>query len=160
MGSLKRNAAPRRRPATNPGDCSPKWLITAQNSCSAISAGRWRLALEKTITARGRCAPDAGQRSRVQLQGITHVVEADAMRQLGIGLAHDMTPRTECARLILSTRRPGQLRNRVLRNDIADLPQGVELGTCWLDLLFFHPCLVAGLHGRANTFFVKTVGWL
>jgi hypothetical protein len=48
----------------------------------------------------------------------------------------------------------------VLWNEIADLPQYVELRTCWLDLLFFHPCLVAGLHGRANTSFVKTVGWL
>src|SRR5712672_271915 len=56
MGSLKRNAAPRRRPATNPGDCSPKWLITAQNSCSAISAGRWRLALEKPLRL-GAVAP-------------------------------------------------------------------------------------------------------
>ena len=94
----------------------------------------------------------------MQLERITDVIETDAMRQLGVTLAHNMTPGPERARLILRTRLPSQFRNRVLRNEIADLPQDAELGTCWLDLLFFHPCLVAGLHGRANTFFVKTVG--
>jgi hypothetical protein len=45
--------------------------------------------------------------------------------------------------------------NRVLRNEIANLAQDVELGLCWFDFVFFHPCLVAGLHGQTNTFFSK-----
>src|SRR5258705_1941759 len=135
MGSLKRNAAPRRHPATNPRDCSPKWLITAQNSCSAISAGRWRLALEKPLRL-GAVAPRTLASGPEFSCRESHTsLRLDAMRQLGVGLAHDMTPGTERARLILSTRLPCQLRNRALRNDIADLPQDVELGTCWLDLL-------------------------
>jgi hypothetical protein len=48
----------------------------------------------------------------------------------------------------------------MLGNEVANLPQNVEMGACWLDWLFFHPCLVAGLHGRANTFFVKAGGRL
>ena len=51
------------------------------------------------------------QRSRVQLEGIAHVIEADAMGQLGIGLTHDMTPRLKGARLILRSRIPGDFRN-------------------------------------------------
>lgn len=114
----------------------------------------------EAVATRRRCPTDADQRSRVQLEGITCVIETDAMRQLGVRLAHDMTPGPERPRLILGPRLPGDIRNEVLWNEIADLPQYVELRTCWLDLLFFHPCLVAGLHGRANTSFVKTVGWL
>src|SRR6266478_6459554 len=56
MGTLNRNAAPRGRPATNPGDCCPKCSFTRQNSCSAISAGRSRLALESPLRL-GALAP-------------------------------------------------------------------------------------------------------
>ena len=34
------------------------------------------------------------------------------------------------------------------------------MGRLRFDFCFFHPCLVAGLQGQANTFFVKTVGRL
>ena len=71
-----------------------------------------------------------------------------------------MTPGSDAARHILCAGVPGNLRDGVRWNVIVYLPQDVELGPCWLDLLFFHPCLVAALYGRANTFFVKTVGWL
>jgi hypothetical protein len=45
-------------------------------------------------------------------------------------------------------------------NKIANLTQNVELGTDWLDALFLHPCLVAGLTPQANSLLQKTVGGL
>ena len=79
------------------------------------------------------------------------------MSQLRIALADDMTPGAEGTRLILSPGSSGYFRNGVLRNVIANLAQDVELGTCWFGL-FFHPCLVAGLQSRANTFFAQICG--
>jgi hypothetical protein len=38
----------------------------------------------------------------------------------------------------------------IWRYEIANVPQHVALGACWLDC--FYLCLAAGLHRRANTF--------
>jgi hypothetical protein len=155
--------AKRRTPAPSRDKPGRLFSQVAQHRPNEVFGHRRRslpVGMGKAVATGRRGPTEAGQRPRVQLEGITHVVETEAMGQLGIDLAHDMTPRREGARLVLGPRRPGDLRDATLRNDIADLPQNVELGTCWFDWFVFHPCLVAGRHGQANTFFAKTVGWL
>src|SRR5271169_6677648 len=56
MGILKRKAGPRRWPAAKPGVCSFKCSNTRQKSCSAILAGRSRLAWERPLRL-GAVAP-------------------------------------------------------------------------------------------------------
>jgi hypothetical protein len=46
------------------------------------------------------------------------------------------------------------------KNEVANLPQDVELGTGWFGLLFCHPCRVAGSNRQTNTFFRFSAGWV
>jgi hypothetical protein len=63
-----------------------------------------------------------------------------------------MAPRRERPGHILRSGLPGDFAYLMLWNEVANLAQDVELGSCWFDFVFFHPCLVAGSTGQANTF--------
>jgi len=80
----------------------------------------------------------------VQLQGITQVIQANAMGQFRIAQAHHMAPMGERARLILRPSGPRNFRDQVLGNKIANLSQDAELGAGWGYFEFIHPCRVAG----------------
>src|SRR5258706_13086117 len=82
------------------------------------------------------------------------------MSQLGVDQTDHVTPRFEGSRQILGPSNPRQGGHFVRRNKIANLLQNVQLRPCWVDFLFFHPCLVAGQQGQSNTFFSKPGGWL
>ena len=115
----------------------------------------------KSVAARGRRTAKARQRSRVQLQRITQVIESDAVgRQLRAAQAHHMAPGCERARLILRPGCPRNFGDQVLGNKIANLAEDAELGACWVERFIFHPCLVAGSKRRPNTFLTHTEGWL
>jgi hypothetical protein len=84
----------------------------------------------------------------VQPQRVTHVVEAEAVGDLGIEQADDVAPRAERAALIFHAGFARQTRHQMWRNEVANLPQERELAGGWLDCGFlFHalPC------GRAQT---------
>src|SRR5882672_4257327 len=66
-----------------------------------------------------------------------------------------MTPRGEGARLILNSSSSSDFRHFVLGNVIADLPQDVQLRSCWIDGFVFHPYLVAGLQRQSNIFLLS-----
>src|SRR2546425_7858791 len=53
MGILKRKAGPRLLPVAKPGDCCFKWSNCHQNSFSALSAGRSRLAWDNPLRLGG-----------------------------------------------------------------------------------------------------------
>ena len=58
---------------------------------------------------------------------------------------------------------PGSPRNfgdQMLGNKIANLAADAELGACWVERCFFHPCLVAGSKRRPNTFLLSLRGRL
>ena len=55
---------------------------------------------------------------------------------------------------------PGPPGRSAAKNEVANQPQEVELGTGWFRLLFFRPCRVGGSNGQTNTFFGFSVGWV
>jgi len=74
----------------------------------------------------GRGSPDAGQWTRLQAQGITNVVESDAMGELRVDQRHHMTPRTEGAGSFIHFCFTGNLGHQKLRNEVANLPQKIS----------------------------------
>jgi hypothetical protein len=70
-----------------------------------------------------------------------------------------MTPGTEGAGFFLNASSPCQLGDQEARNEVANLPQQVQLGGGWnVVVVFFHPCRVAGLHKTFQPFFKESYG--
>ena len=105
----------------------------------------------RKIVARGRRgATDAGQRSAMQPQGITYVIETDRMGELRVEQRDHMTPRTITPALSVDFGFTCELGNQELRNQIANLPQQIQFRNGWNDFVFFfYPCRVAG---RSDSF--------
>ena len=114
------------------------------------------------IIAAGRSrSSQARQRPRMQPEGITHVVESDAMGQLRIQQRDDMTPRAERPNFLLYARFPRQLRNQKVGNEVAYLPKQIQFRRSWnAFVFFFHPCRVAGLNRSFQLFLQIPMGWL
>jgi hypothetical protein len=84
----------------------------------------------------------------VKPQGVTHVVESEAVGELGIKQTDDMTPWTKGAGLIFHAGLAGQSRHQMRRNEVAKLAQQREFAAGWLVAsLIIHalPC------GKAQT---------
>ena len=76
------------------------------------------------VVAIGRRGPaQAGERPGMQTQRIAHIVETDAMGELGVDQGDHMTPGTEGARFVLDPGSPRQLGHQKVRNEVANLPQ-------------------------------------
>ena len=79
----------------------------------------------------------------MEAQGIGNVVETDAVGELGIEQADDMTPRAEGSRFGFTVRGPRQGRHQIAGNQIAKLPQKRKLTGGWLVsclFLYAFPC--------------------
>jgi hypothetical protein len=102
----------------------------------------------KSVLGRRRGSPHRRQRAGVQSQRVAHVVEAEAVGDLGVEQADDVAPGGEIAPLIFDAGLPCQLGHQMRWNEVANLPQERELAGGWLGCGFlFHalPC------GRAQT---------
>jgi hypothetical protein len=102
--------------------------------------------VRKGVFARRRRAADRRQRPRMQSQRIANVVEAQRVGELRIYQAEHMTPRIEGPALFLHRMGAGQLRDQMIGNQIAKLPQKRKLTGGWLVscfVCFFMPYLVA-----------------
>lgn len=121
--------------------------------------GPFPVGMGKSVAAGCRCPANARQRPGVQLQGITQIIQADAMSQLGIGQTHHMAPGLEGARLILHPGCPRNFGNQMLRNIIANLTQDAALGPGWRHFEFIHPCRVAGERKKFQPILSNPVGW-
>jgi hypothetical protein len=69
-------------------------------------------------------------------QGIADIVEADGMTELGEEQTHDVTPRSERARLFVDAVLAGKSGDQVGRNELAELSQDRQLRFDWF---VFHP---------------------
>ena len=99
-----------------------------------------------------------GERPRVQPQCVAHIVEANAVSELGIHQGDQMTPGAEGAGFGLNPGSPRQFWHQEVRNEVANLPQQVHLCGGWNVLVvFFHPCRVAGLR-KTFQLFSKSCG--
>jgi hypothetical protein len=90
----------------------------------------------------------------VQIQGITNVIEADGVSQLGEEQTNDVAPRKERAGLFVHPGFPRQSRNQMGGNPFAKLGENRDFRTAWLSFgfVFFHPCRVAGKTTSAKLF--------
>ena len=114
--------------------------------------GHFRIAgaigVRKSVFARRRCRAQGRERTGVQTQGVTHVIEPQSVCQLGVEQANDLAPRTERAGVVFDAGVARQFGNQVRRNQVAKLTQNGELAAGWLVAGFlFHalPC------GKAQT---------
>ena len=107
----------------------------------------------------GRGGPaQAGERPRMQTQPVAHIVETDAMSQLGVNQGDQVTPGAESASFVLNPGSPRQLGHHKVRNEVANLPQQVQFCGGWNVLVvIFHPCRVAGLN-KIFQLFLKYCG--
>ena len=114
------------------------------------------------IVAAGRGGtPETGQRTRMQPQRVTHIIKPDAMSQLRIHKGKDVAPRTECPDFLFHAGLSSQSRNEKVGNEIAYLPQQIQLRARWNGLVVFnHPCRVAGLGKPFQPFRQFPMGWL
>ena len=62
----------------------------------------------------------------MQAQGITDIIESDAVSQLRIEQRNHMTPRAEGADFLFHSRFASQLGNQKLGNEVANLPQQIQ----------------------------------
>ena len=93
-------------------------------------------------------AAQSRERTGVQAQRITHVIETEGVSQLGVEQADDLAPGAESAGVIFDAGVAGQFGHQVWRNEIAKLTKNGEFADGWLVAGFlFHalPC------GRAQT---------
>lgn len=94
----------------------------------------------EAVLAGAAGAAKGRERAGVQAQGVTDIVEAEGVRELGEDQTHDMTPRTEAAGLVGDAGVPGQLGHEVRRNQMAELAQEGETAARWLaERLVVHP---------------------
>jgi len=90
----------------------------------------------------------------VQAQRITHIIEAQGVRELGVEQADHMTPRTKRARPSVHPGVSRQLWHKVIGNQVAELPQERKAAARWLaDRLFFHPRPCGRVQTRKPTLF-------
>jgi hypothetical protein len=113
---------------------------------------------EGVLAGRG-CATHRRERSRMQPQGITHIIESDGMGQLGIEQTHDMTPGCERASAFGNPCIPRQFGHQVCRNKIAELMQEREAAARWLVRCGFNHSLPCGrfTRGKPTLFYPSTL---
>ncbi|MCO5051255.1 MAG: hypothetical protein M9920_03010 [Verrucomicrobiae bacterium] len=88
-------------------------------------------------------------------QRATYVVETEAVGDLGVEQADDMTPRAERAAPICHAGFARQTRHQMRRNEVSNLPQERELAGGWLDGGFpFHALPCGRAQTRKPTFFI------
>ena len=110
--------------------------------------------VRERVFGRG-CGPaQCRQRPGVQPQRVTDVIEPEAVGELGVEQADDMTPRTERAGLIFHAGLACQSRHQMRWNEVAKLAQERELAAGWLvSCLIFHALPCGKAQTRKPTFF-------
>jgi len=112
---------------------------------------------ERVAIGRGGAA-DTRKRPRVQTQRVAHVIETDAVRELGVHQGQHVTPRLKGAGLLRRAGLARQFGHQKLRNKIANLPQQIQFRDRWNGCCFlFHPCRVAGLNQSFQHFLKNPV---
>ncbi len=79
------------------------------------------------VAARWRRSSQAGQGAGMQAQRVTYIVEPDTVSQLCIQQGNDMAPRAEGPDFIFNPSLSRQFRNEKVGNEIAYLPQQIQL---------------------------------
>ena len=96
-------------------------------SAAPSSIPSWFVHMRKIVGGRRRGSAQAGKQSRLQPQSIVNIIEADAVGQLREEHGHDMAPRCKGSGFLSHFGGASNLGNQKLRNQIANLPQQVQL---------------------------------
>jgi len=80
----------------------------------------------KGVAGWGSRAADAGERAGLEAQGIATIVETDAVVELGVGQADDMTPRAEGAGFVIRFCLASNPGHQELRNEVANLTEQIQ----------------------------------
>jgi hypothetical protein len=149
-----------------------RWSIengAPKRTCKSCATGPERSPLRRAFrssvrfsiwTRSSRSTTNGHERTRVQLQGVTQIVEANAMSQLPVEQTDHMTPRVERARLGFRSREASDFGLFMQRNVIANLAQDVESGSGWSNFELIHPCRVEGANKKFQPILSNPVGRL
>ena len=111
--------------------------------------------VRKRVLGRRCRTAQCRQRPGVQPQRITDIIEAEAVGELGIKQADNVTPRSEGAGLIFHAGRACQSRHQMRRNEVAKLAQQREFAGGWLVAsLIIHALPCGKAQTRKPTFFI------
>ena len=91
----------------------------------------------KTVATWRLSRPNAHELAGIEPEPVTDIIEAQAMRQLGVDQGNHMAPRAEGAGLLVDAGLSRQAGNQMRWNEIANLLEDAELATRWLGLGFF-----------------------
>ena len=130
----------------------PKQLFRQLRVPLAVGVGERVLA--------GRRGPtNRRQRSRMQVQRITDIVETQGVGQLGVEQTQNMTPRTKRPGVGVHPGGSGQLRYQMVGNQIAELSQECETTARWLVGCGFMHGLPCGrsTHRKPTSFFQRHI---
>ena len=110
----------------------------------------------ESVFVRRRGAAQRQERTGVQPQSVTHIIEAKGVSQLREEQTDDVAPRTEGAGVVFNARVVRQFGNQVCRNQIANLAENRELAGRWLVSGFlFHALPCGKAQTRKPTFFTS-----
>lgn len=112
------------------------------------------IGVRESVFAGRRCRAQGRERTGVQTQGVTHIIEPQSVRQLGVEQADDLAPRTERAGVVFDAGVACQFGNQVRWNQVAKLAENGELTGGWLVAGFlFHALPCGKAQTRTPTFF-------
>jgi len=128
---------------------SPEELLGHFGIAGAVGVG-------ERVLGRGGGGAQRRQGAGVKAQGVTHVVETEAVSQLGIKQTDDLAPGRENAPSVFDAGVAGQFGHLVRRNQIAKLAENGELAGGWLVVLLFHALPCGRAQTRKPTFFYSS----
>ncbi len=107
------------------------------------------------VPGRGGGGAQRRQGAGMKAQGVIHVIETEAVGQLGIRQTDDMAPGRGLALLIFDAGVAGQLGHPVRRNEVANLAKQGGLAGGWLGCGFlFHALPCGKAQTRKPAFFI------
>jgi hypothetical protein len=109
--------------------------------------------VRERVSAGWRGPAQSRERTGVQPQRVTHVIETQGVRQLGVEQADDLAPRAERAGMVLDAGVARQFGDQMRRNQVAKLAENGELAGRWLVDLIFHALPCGKAQTRKPTFF-------
>jgi hypothetical protein len=115
----------------------------------------------KIVTGGRRGSAQTGERSRMQVKGVTHIIEAHAMGELRIEQGNHVTPSAEGADIFVHAGFTGESGNEKNGNEVANLRATDSASTALERLCFSFSSLPCGRAKQTVTAFSSIpMGWL
>ena len=116
--------------------------------------------MTQVVARRWNRTTNGGERRRIHLERIAHIVKSKRMGEMGIQQRNHMAPRCVCPAAGIDPMLLRKVRNHVSRNQIAQLLQGCIPMSGWFVFLslFFHTLRVEDLEHTYQLLYLRAMG--